>query len=76
MQAGLPIVPVSIVGTRHVMRKGELTTRPGRVRLIVHQPIPTTADPEPKPAAVRALAREVREIVRQAPDAEAGIPKP
>ena len=29
MQAGLPIVPLSIVGSRHVMRKGQLTTRPG-----------------------------------------------
>lgn len=71
MQAGLPIVPVSIVGSRHVMRKGQLTTRPGFVRLIVHQPIETTANPEPSTTDVRDLARRVREIVRPAPDAEA-----
>jgi hypothetical protein len=29
MQAGLPLVPISVVGSRHVMKKGELTTRPG-----------------------------------------------
>ena len=29
VQAGLPVVPVSVIGTRHVMTKGELTTRPG-----------------------------------------------
>ncbi|MGE3884921.1 MAG: lysophospholipid acyltransferase family protein, partial [Vicinamibacterales bacterium] len=38
MQAGLPIVPLSIVGSRHVMRKGQLTTRPGFVTLTVHEP--------------------------------------
>lgn len=71
MQAGLPIVPLSIVGSRHVMRKGQLTTRPGRVTLIVHAPIATTASPDPSTTEVRDLARRVREIVRPAPDAEA-----
>jgi 1-acyl-sn-glycerol-3-phosphate acyltransferase len=71
IQAGLPIVPLSIVGSRHVMRKGQLTTRPGHVTLIVHDPIPTVATPDPSAADVRGLARRVREIVRPAPDAEA-----
>jgi 1-acyl-sn-glycerol-3-phosphate acyltransferase len=71
LQAGLPIVPLSIVGSRHVMRKGELTTRPGFVRLIVHDPIPTAATPNPAATEVRDLARRVREIVRPEPDAEA-----
>jgi 1-acyl-sn-glycerol-3-phosphate acyltransferase len=71
MQAGLPIVPLSIVGSRRVMRKGQLTTRPGHVTLIVHDPIPTVATPDPSAADVRGLARRVREVVRPAPDAEA-----
>jgi 1-acyl-sn-glycerol-3-phosphate acyltransferase len=71
MQAGLPIVPLSIVGSRHVMRKGRLTTRPGFVRLIVHGPIETAANPEPSTREVRDLARRVRDIVRPLPDAEA-----
>ncbi len=71
MQAGLPIVPLSIVGSRHVMRKGRLTTRPGFVRLLVHEPIETVADPDPPTAAVRDLAQRVREIVRPPADAEA-----
>ena len=37
IQAGLPIAPLSIVGSRHVMRKGRLTTRPGRVTLSVRR---------------------------------------
>jgi len=73
MQAGLPIVPVSVVGSRHVMRKGELTTRPGHVTLVVHDPIETVADPEPPTAHVRALAARVREAIRPAVEAEAGL---
>jgi len=71
VQAGLPIVPLSIVGSRHVMRKGQLTTRPGHVTLTVHEPIETTANPEPPTREVRALATRVREVVRPLPDAEA-----
>ena len=64
MQAGLPVVPLSIVGSRHIMRKGELTARPGRVRLIVHAPLQMVAHPSPAADDVRALAAQVREIVR------------
>jgi len=41
LDAGIPIVPVSIEGTRHVMRKGRLMTCPGHVRLRVHPVIET-----------------------------------
>jgi len=41
IEAGLPVVPLSIVGTRLVMRKGQLTTRPGSATLVVHRPIDT-----------------------------------
>src|SRR5687768_2398313 len=34
LQAGLPIVPLSIVGSRHIMLKGRLATYPGAVRLV------------------------------------------
>ena len=73
VHAGIPIVPLSVVGSRHVMRKGELTTRPGDVRLIVHEPIVTAAAREPQPEAMRELAGRVREIVRTAVDAEAEL---
>ena len=71
MQAGLPLVPVSVVGSRHVMTKGELTTRPGRVALIVHDPIDTVANAEPSISDVRELADRVRDVVRAPVDAEA-----
>lgn len=71
MQAGLPLVPISVIGSRHVMRKGELTTRPGHVRLIVHDAIETPANAEPSVAEVRDLADRVREVIRPEVEAEA-----
>ena len=71
VQTGIPIVPISVVGSRHVMTKGELTTRPGDVRLVVHPPLATTATREPHPDAMRELAARVREIVRVEVEAEA-----
>lgn len=71
MQAGLPLVPISVVGSRHVMKKGELTTRPGHVTLIVHEPIETPANPEPGVDEVRELADRVREVIRPAVEEEA-----
>lgn len=71
MQAGLPLAPISVIGSRHVMKKGELTTRPGQVTLLVHDPIETPANPAPTPAEIRALAEQVREVIRPAVEAEA-----
>jgi 1-acyl-sn-glycerol-3-phosphate acyltransferase len=73
MQAGLPLVPISVIGSRHVMKKGELTTRPGRVQLIVHEPITTVATEQPEMAAVRELADRVRDIIRPTVEAEAAL---
>jgi 1-acyl-sn-glycerol-3-phosphate acyltransferase len=42
IDAQLPVVPVSISGSSRVMRKGQLTVRPGDVRLTIHAPIPTS----------------------------------
>lgn len=57
IEAGLPIVPITIIGSRSVMAKGRLTTRPGRVRLIVHEPIETAGL---DPSEARHLAERVR----------------
>src|SRR5204863_395543 len=45
LQAGLAVVPITIVGSRHVMLRGQVTVRPGSVTLIVHEPIETSAIP-------------------------------
>ena len=45
MDAGLPVVPVSITNSRNVMRKGELMVCPGEVELTIHPPVPTAGVP-------------------------------
>ena len=60
IEAGLPIVPLSIHGTRDVMRKGRLTTRPGHATLTVHAPIVTAGLDVSR---ARALSEQVRAVV-------------
>ncbi|HSK10016.1 MAG TPA: lysophospholipid acyltransferase family protein [Vicinamibacterales bacterium] len=62
IQAGLPLVPLSVAGSRHVMRKGRLMTCPGHVRLTIHAPVETVGL-EPTVEEARALAARVREVV-------------
>jgi 1-acyl-sn-glycerol-3-phosphate acyltransferase len=68
LQAGLPIVPLSVVGSRHVMLKGRLATYPGRVRLVVHDPIDTRDLGE---VDSREFGERVRRVI--APDAESDL---
>jgi 1-acyl-sn-glycerol-3-phosphate acyltransferase len=60
IDSGLPIVPVSVAHSRHVMRKGRLMTCPGDVTLTVHEPIPTS---HLSRGDARALAEQVRAVV-------------
>jgi len=64
IQAGLPLVPVSVAGSRHVMLKGRLMTCPGHVRLTVHPPVATEGI-EPTVANAKALAERIKGIVVQ-----------
>jgi 1-acyl-sn-glycerol-3-phosphate acyltransferase len=73
VEAKLPIVPLSVDGTRFVMQKGRLMTCPGHARLRVHAPIETVGLDV---RDARALAERVRGIVAggvgvAAPDAGA-----
>lgn len=65
LEAGLPVVPLSVVGSRHVMLKGRLATYPGEVRLVIHEPIETNTLAGTDP---REFGERVRRIV--APEAE------
>jgi 1-acyl-sn-glycerol-3-phosphate acyltransferase len=56
LEAGVPIVPISIGGSRHVMRKGRLMVCPGEVTVTVHSPIETAAVTRD---AVRDLSKTV-----------------
>jgi 1-acyl-sn-glycerol-3-phosphate acyltransferase len=63
IDARLPVVPVSIRGSRHVMRKGQLTVCRGEVELSIHPPLPTD---DVKREEVMAFAARVRQTVAQA----------
>ncbi|BCS34636.1 1-acyl-sn-glycerol-3-phosphate acyltransferase [Luteitalea sp. TBR-22] len=66
IEAGLPIVPVAIEGTRHVMLKGRLMTCPGHVRVRVLPVVPTEGL---EVGEARKLAGVVERQVREAVEA-------
>jgi len=41
IEAGAPIVPISLSGATRIMRKGSPVIHPGTLRLTVHDPVPT-----------------------------------
>jgi 1-acyl-sn-glycerol-3-phosphate acyltransferase len=66
IQAGLPIVPLSVIGTRQVMPKNRLRTEPADVTLIIHDPIQPPALDAPTPRDAKALAERVHAVVAAA----------
>lgn len=60
IQAGVPVVPISLVGVKDVVPHGIKTLRPGTVRLRIHAPIPTA---NLDPGRADRFAEEVRQIV-------------
>jgi 1-acyl-sn-glycerol-3-phosphate acyltransferase len=60
LDAGLPVVPVSLAGSRHVMMKGRLMVCPAEVALTIHAPVPTSGVAR---AEAAAFAERVRAIV-------------
>jgi 1-acyl-sn-glycerol-3-phosphate acyltransferase len=63
IQAGLPIVPLAVIGTRQVMPKGRLRTEPADVGLVVHDPIQPPAISDPTVQDAKALADRVHAVV-------------
>ncbi len=64
VEAGLTIVPVTVCGTIHVMKKGRLMTCPGRVTLQVHEPVAAPTAGASTTHDARNLAERIEEIVR------------
>ena len=64
MECGAPVVPMTIVGTHEVMPKARFAIKPGKVRVIFHDPI------EPKDFGSReCLMEKVRDVI------ESGLPE-
>lgn len=60
LSAGVPVVPVSLLGVKTVVPTGFLSVRPGRVRVVVHAPVASAGRDQQEAVA---LAEAVRLIV-------------
>jgi len=65
LEAGLTVVPLSISGSRRVMQKGRLTTRPGHVTLLVHNPVAAPRLQSASIADARDFASRIEAIVKE-----------
>jgi 1-acyl-sn-glycerol-3-phosphate acyltransferase len=63
IESGLPVVPISVAGSREVMPKGRFAVHPATVRVTVHDPVPTQGLTRED---ARGLAKRVRAIVGSA----------
>ena len=64
MECGVPVIPMTIVGTHYAMPKGRYAIKPGLVRAIFHPPV------EPKDFASReCLMEKIRAVI------ESGLPE-
>jgi 1-acyl-sn-glycerol-3-phosphate acyltransferase len=63
IEAGLPIVPLAVIGTRKVMPKGRLRTEPADVLLVVHDPIRPPVLESPTIHDAKLLADRVHRII-------------
>ena len=59
----LPILPISVSGTRDIMPSDSLRIRPGRVRMVLHPPIDTTGL---DPGDLDRLRKRVRAVIAAA----------
>lgn len=60
IDSGAPIVPIVISGTRSIMTKGSIKINPGKVSVVVHQPIQTSVYTR---ETKEALMERVRRII-------------
>jgi 1-acyl-sn-glycerol-3-phosphate acyltransferase len=60
LEAGVPVVPISLVGVKEVVPRGLTSLRPGTVTVRVHPPVPVAGRTATE---AEALAEEVRQIV-------------
>jgi 1-acyl-sn-glycerol-3-phosphate acyltransferase len=62
IRSGRPIVPVVICGTHHIMPKGSLRIRPGRILVSIHPPVETASC---NSKTKKVLRDTVRSIMKQ-----------
>lgn len=60
LQAGIPILPVTVNGSRHLLPKDSTRFRPGIIDIIIHEPVPVDGYSYEKK---EALMEKVRQII-------------
>lgn len=66
IKAGVPVVPVAILGTHNVLPKKKLLTKPGKVRILVGDPIETSGyTKKQKHELAELLQGKVAELMQQ-----------
>lgn len=70
IKAGVPVVPVTVNGTRAVLKMNSFHVHPGRVEMILHPPISTGGM---NSSSAGALCVQVREIIAADYDLSAAI---
>jgi 1-acyl-sn-glycerol-3-phosphate acyltransferase len=65
IEAGAPILPIAVAGTRHCMAKGSFAFRRARAKARVLPPIPTKGMTNADVAALRERTREVIDVARR-----------
>jgi len=69
LQAGVPIVPVSIRGGHDVLPKGSLRIRPGIIEVVFGEPVPTSSySLETRDDLIAAVRERITAGLAQAPD--------
>jgi 1-acyl-sn-glycerol-3-phosphate acyltransferase len=75
IRAGVPVVPVGIIGTRHVLRMHTFHVLPGKVRLRVGDPIETAGmGPRDRAALTQTLTEKVAELTGEPVPASPATP--
>lgn len=59
IRSGAPLVPVTILGTRNIIKKGSFVIQPGKVRIIISPPISSQAVAEEKEEVILKNLRDV-----------------
>jgi 1-acyl-sn-glycerol-3-phosphate acyltransferase len=66
---GLPILPITITGTKDILPSGTIDLKPGRVSMIIHQPIEILGVHED---SMKDLISKARDIIAQPLEGESG----
>ncbi|HEY6294559.1 MAG TPA: lysophospholipid acyltransferase family protein, partial [Streptosporangiaceae bacterium] len=67
LKSGLPVIPVALSGTRHVLPPGRVVPRPGRIGVTIGKPLPIAPElaDEPPGRARRLIADQVMAAIQE-----------